>query len=145
MSSYSKLELHLLNRLCLGRQSSGHRNLHSTGGRAKRKERGQEEYRELGVPHTSVSPNGPALAGGMESWRGRYTQLTASWASAQEARLPCPLMPSILLRFKRGNVLFISHPPGETWQPEMALIPQGSWLLVTASSSLSAVGALTAF
>lgn len=53
----------------------------------------------------------------MESWRGRCTQLTASWASTQEARPPCPLMLPILLRFKKGNVLFISHRPVETWQP----------------------------
>lgn len=69
-----------------------------------------------------------------ESWRGRCAQLTASWASAQEARSPCPLMPSILLRFKRGNVLFIGHRPVETWQPLDGSDPTG--ILVTSACLL---------
>lgn len=64
-----------------------------------------------------------------KTWRGRCPQLTASRASAQEARLPCPLMPSILPRFKRGNVLFLRHRPVETWQPLDGSDPIG--ILVT--------------
>lgn len=69
-----------------------------------------------------------------ESWRGRCTQLTASWARAQEARSPCPGLPAILLRFKRGNVLFISHRPAEAWQPLDGSDPTG--ILVTSGCLL---------
>lgn len=40
-----------------------------------------------------------------------------------------PINASTLLRFKRGNVLFISHPTGETWQPLDGSDPKG--ILVT--------------
>lgn len=40
-----------------------------------------------------------------------------------------PIKASTLLRFKRGNVLFISYPTGETWQPSDGSDPKG--ILVT--------------
>lgn len=45
-----------------------------------------------------------------------------------------PIMPSILLRFKRGNVLFISRGPVETWQPLDGSDPTG--ILVTSNCLL---------
>lgn len=36
-----------------------------------------------------------------------------------------PINASTLLRFKRGNVLFISYPTGETWQPLDGSDPKG--------------------
>lgn len=107
---------------------------HGTGGRGRGKEKGpKEEWGQLEGntskgAHKQVSTcllSAQAWQAWMESWRGRCTQLTASWASAQGARLPCPLLPSILLMFKRGNVLFISHRPVETWQPLDGFDPIG--------------------
>lgn len=43
-----------------------------------------------------------------------------------------PINASTLLRFKRGNVLFISYPTGETWQLLDGSDPKG--ILVTNSS-----------
>lgn len=55
-----------------------------------------------------------------------------------------PIKASTLLRFKRGNVLFISYPTGETWQPLDGSDPKGILLPMAASSCLSTVGVLTA-
>lgn len=55
-----------------------------------------------------------------------------------------PINASLLLRFNRGNVLFISHPTSGDLAAWMALMPKGSWLPAAASSCLSTVGVLTA-
>lgn len=114
---------------------------HSTGGRGKEKAKGPGgvgvgawkgiQARERA---SSCLLSGLAWKVWMESWRGRCTQLTASWASTQEVRLPCPLMLPIFLRFKKGNVLFISHRPVETWQPLDGSDPAG--ILVTSGCLL---------
>lgn len=80
----------------------------------------------------------------MESWRERYLQLTASWASAQQARPLRPVIPPSFSGLTGGNVLFISHRPVETWQLGVARIPKGSRLPVATSACLSSVGVLTA-
>lgn len=68
---------------------------HATEGGERRKERAMRGARQLGgsasrAGSERLSSLSPGLAARMESWRGRCLQLTASWASAQEARSPCP-------------------------------------------------------
>ena len=114
---------------------------HGTGGRGTEEAKGQKGWGVGGWKGIqaregmSACPlSALAWKAWMESWRGRCAQLTASWASTQEARPPCPLMQPILLRFKKGNVLFISYRPVEAWQPLDGSDPTG--ILVTSGCLL---------
>lgn len=60
-----------------------------------------------------------------KSWRGRCTQLTPLVGQHIGGQATIPTNASILLRFKRGNVLFISHQPVEIWQPLDGSDPTG--------------------
>lgn len=125
---------------------------HGTGGRRKEKEKGPRRVGEHGWSWKGMQAGRgcmpvfcqPGREAWMESWRGRCPQLTASWASAQKARPPDPIMLSILLRFKRGNVLFISHQPVETWQPPDGSDPTKIFVNSGHLSCLPNVGVLTA-